>query len=225
MQNHRLAISLGIALALHAAALWWWIGVPEVAEHNPASTIDLVLLQDLRATQMPQPAQVAEEVGPPVSQPDPSVPHVAPDVGSANPASAEPDTTRRIKPRKLDLSRPDNWADSAPAPGSVENHVRAFRGEFYQRLEQRQAAQGRRQLLAGRRIAQRGLPADQYNALERPGSGHYKTAAGCFDLKADIAGSIGADQRAWITACKDLITSPFELPALEFDSLGRAIAP
>ena len=74
-------------------------------------------------------------------------------------------------------------------------------------------------------MAQAGLPPDQYNAMENPGSAHVKTEAGCFDLRADEVGSIGTVRRAWMTACTDRVTAPFDLPALEFDALGRVVPP
>lgn len=220
MQRHRIIFALGFALAVHAGALWWWAEKP-VSEHNKSATkIELVLTQVSRPDEPVKPDQEVEEVTDDEILPDPVIVMPAESTEIAQPASSI-----EFPSPTLDLSRPDNWGEVAPTSNNAEDFARAFRGEFYQRLEQRQISQARSQLHAGRRVAQRGLPAEQYNALEQPGSGHYKTAAGCFDLKPDIVGTISGGQRAWITACKDLIRSPFELPSVEFDALGRAVAP
>ncbi|MCR9260631.1 MAG: hypothetical protein NXH95_12955 [Pseudomonadaceae bacterium] len=220
MQKRRITIAFGIALAAHVGAIWWLADEPFLEDSEPATKIDLVLTQVALPDKPVQPDQQVEDTQVNEVLPDP-LPQV----------SSEPEATPELKVPsatplpQLDLTRPDNWSEVESSAEAPEDFARAFRGEFYQRLEQRQIDQARSQLLSGRRVAQRGLPADQYNALERPGSGHFKTAAGCFDLKADIVGTIGGGQRAWITACKDLIRSPFELPPVEFDVLGRAIVP
>ena len=220
MQRHRIIFALGFALAVHAGALWWWSDRPIVEGNLPAAKIELVLTQVSRPVELVQPDREIDESKDGEILPDPVV--------AMPPAPAvisQPAPSSEAFSSELDMTRPDDWAEVVPLPGSAEDFARAFRGEFYNRLEQRQTSQMRSQLHAGRRVAQRGLPAEQYNALEQPGSGHYKTAAGCFDLKPDIVGTISGGQRAWVTACKDLIRSPFELPSVEFDALGRAVAP
>jgi hypothetical protein len=213
MERRRITIALGIALAVHAGVIWWWSEKPVVEDNKPAAVIDLVLTQILHPDELVQSEQEVEKIQVRETLPEPIVQLPLEPQAIIEPAALiEAPSLSEVPAPQLDLSRPEDFA-------------RAFRGEFYQRLEQRQTAQARSQLLAGRRVAQRGLPADQYNALENPGSGHFKTAAGCFDLKPDIVGTLGGGQRAWITACKDLIRSPFELPALEFDALGRAVMP
>ncbi|MEE4283493.1 MAG: hypothetical protein V2I41_16245 [Pseudomonadales bacterium] len=220
MESYRIIFALGLAFAVHAVALWWWSERPVVEHNKSTAKIELVLTQISRPPELVQPDQAVEEV---------EDGEILPDPGGAMPPEpaviSQPAASMEATPPSLDLTSPDNWAEVAPMPDSAEGFVRAFRGEFYQRLEQRQISQARSQFLSGRRVAQRGLPADQYNALEQPGSGHYKTAAGCFDLKPDIVGTIGGGQRAWMSACKDLIRSPFELPSVEFDALGRAVGP
>jgi hypothetical protein len=220
MQRHRIIFALGIALAGHAGALWWWAERSVVEDNGPAAKIELLLTQVLHPVELVQPDQEVDDSKDGEVLPDP-----AGEVPSAPDVISQPASSIESPSPTLDMTRPDNWAEVVPTPNNAEDFARAFRGEFYQRLEQRQISQARSQLYAGRRVAQRGLPAEQYNALEQPGSGHYKTAAGCFDLKPDIVGTIGGGQRAWISACKDLIRSPLELPPVEFDALGRAVAP
>jgi|GEM_PF-3223209 len=220
MERCRITIAFGIALVVHAGVMWWWAGVPIQQDSEPATKMDLVLTQVLRPDEPEQPDEQAQD-----SQVSEVVPEPIARAPSEPEAISEPTTPSETTLPQLDLTQPENWAEVAPMPGTAEDFARAFRGEFYQRLEQRQTAQARSQLLAGRRVVQRGLSAEQYNALEKPGSGHVKTDAGCFDLKPDIFGTIAGGQRIWMTACKDLVRTPFELPSLEFDALGRTVVP
>lgn len=225
MERHRIIIAFGIALAGHACVFWWWGEKPAVEDNEPAASLDLVLTQVSRPDERVQPDQDIEEFEDSEVMPDP-----VSEAPSEPEVISQPAAAREALSTPLNMTRPDNWAEVGPTPdvaedGTAEDFARAFRGEFYARLEQRQTSKARSRLLSGRRVAQRGLSADQYNALELPGSGHYKSAAGCFDFKSDIVGAISAGQRAWIAACKDLIRSPFELPSVEFDALGRAVVP
>ena len=239
MERQRITIAFGVALALHAGALWWWAELPTEVTGERTVKLELLLTQISLSEKIKQPEKInqpdskIEDTVDSQAQPKPEPQAVSePELASlpesvtndAHP-SVEAETAVETGLPRLDLTRPDNWADEAPLPGTIEDYARTFRGDFYQRLEQRQTAKARSRLHTGRHTARFGLAANDYNAMERPGSGHYKTTAGCFDLKPDIVGTIGGAQRAWIAACKDLIKTPFELPRVEFDALGRAMAP
>ncbi len=108
-----------------------------------------------------------------------------------------------------------------------EQMLQAFRPEYFAEFEERRRSQRRAARTGQRRVAREGLDIDTYNALERPGSRHVKTAQGCFSLLSETAGEMaegaGVGLRWYRVACKDLLQDALLLPAWETDALGRAV--
>ena len=129
------------------------------------------------------------------------------------------------------IVRPRDWAgdwQQFESPETVHDRLlQAFRPELFEGVESRRNAQSRVARTGQRNIARLGLDIDTYNALERPGSRHIKTAQGCFNLQSDTLGemaeSAGVGLRWYRVACKDLLQNPLTMPAWETDALGLAV--
>lgn len=220
MENVRIWVSGGGAVALHILVLIWF----PVERQLPArADIELLLVETSR---LPVTAQQPKSARQPVATPILS--------NAALPKQQSTPGLETIKPldfKPLDLSRPAGWSRNFVTPGNeTDDVVSAFRPQFFQQLESRRDDQARRHLLEVRSVAMHGLSIDAYTKIEGPTSRHIKTTKGCYNLQSAITGDlsdVGVGQRWYRTACKDLIWDPFQDPwhmqRLEFDRVGRAV--
>lgn len=172
--------------------------------------------------QEPQ-AQLEPELASSVTLEEPEVVSLAPD--DASPIQS-PTVETTLPPVPLQLDRSRDWSEWPDVRSGADSLVSAFRPRLLEGIQTRRDQHARSDLLQGRGVALNGLAVDDYNALEGTVSNHIKTDAGCFDLHDDSGEAIGPtgfEKRWWRTKCKDLRSTPFQMDALEFDSVGRVL--
>lgn len=235
--RYRFAGALAVSGALHA---WLLATLPggmaswHVERALPVRPVPLsVVLQPAVSDPEPQsplaPDREAVADAPPAEPRAPSLAEVAPlpERPPSPPTGPKPEV-EPISPPTLNLARPESFGAPATPSDETEQLLQAFRPALQAGVRARDVARAREALVRRRQVATTGLSVDAYNALERPGSRHMKTAQGCFTLRSAIVGEMagaGEGLRWYRTACKDLLENPFQLPALETDALGRAVPP
>lgn len=223
MGDRRFWFCVICASVIHAVVLWYLPG----REQPRLVRIFDVQLQSIADPIAPQAIPLAP-VRDTESVADDDTPTVRPTEPSTTPlAATKPDADADVPKPALRLARPQDWSVYDQPVDSTDGLTQAFRAELFNALESRRAEQARTQTLKQRNFALHGLPVAQYNALQGATSNHLKTAMGCFDLRMDLDGRVigakGLERRWWRTGCKDLLQTPWQMPALEFDPVGRAI--
>ncbi len=208
MRHSRLAITLLFALIGHAVLIMLW---PLGLEKRLPRIFDVELsIPEREVIAAPETSEIPDL---PAVEPRPAENRLVEQI--VQPESAE--TTPA-----LNLERPPDINEP------VEDLIKSFRPDLKAGIDRRQREKSRRQLHQSRRVLTEGLSEEAYFALEGPVSGHFKTAKGCFSLRDDLGEAIGLkglEKRWWRTGCKEVRYSPFVLPGVEYDRLGRAIGP
>lgn len=221
MNRRTIRTALFVSALAHGFAIAWIMLQPP--PNRPPVRLEVTL------TTPSVPPQRAEIPSEPAEgrQEDPVVPAEAkvPGLPLDRPQPLEDlDAREPERPMVLNLERPtdwDRWID--PGAGSDQNASTPFL-PFNAALEAALgtgiAARERRLLVAQRGAALYGV-ADSAYAREGPRGTELKSDGRCVTLVEDRAVEAGA--RWWATPCTDTRQTPFTLPPVGYDRLGRVV--
>lgn len=220
--NRAFAGAVLASMLVHGWLLWRYS--PQPLPATPPVVLDVVIepVSDVvPEIDVPEEIPVRPEVTVSEKQPPTRAPVVQPVVSVPAPSVLDEEIETSGGATILNLERPADWDDivnSLPAPG----HVLPFNPGLSEGVALRAAEKKRQGLISARTAAVYGV-ADE--AFDREGGlGREKKMDGqCYVLVDDP--SVEQGSRWWASQCKDTKTNALSLDPVEYDAVGRIIAP